>query len=357
MQPIPLHFVWQYNDVDRAFWRENLEDWVPRRIIDAHTHVASPALRRQPMTPDMRRQHWVSEVSEPIDAADAEALPGDRVPRPAGDLHCLRHAGPGLGPRGEQCLRATGVHSRLVQPGVGPAPVDRPESRRRAEGAGVLGVKPYYALISHAPLTRDAHLEASIFEFLPHHILEVLDARHAWVTLHVPRAARLGDPDNLREIREIRRRYPNLVLVIAHLGRCYTEAHARAGLLPLADDPGIYFDTSAVINPASHRLALEHLGPERLLYGTDNPVFYMRGRRQYRGTSYVNRTNHDFHFNTEREPPEIEAGYTLFLYEDLLAMKQACCELGIERRQIEALFHDNAAGLIRSILARKKDAP
>ena len=52
MQPIPLHFVWQYNDVDRAVWRENLEDWVPRRLIDAHTHVASSALRRHPMTPE-----------------------------------------------------------------------------------------------------------------------------------------------------------------------------------------------------------------------------------------------------------------------------------------------------------------
>ena len=61
--------------------------------------------------------------------------------------------------------------------------------------------------------------------------------RHAWVTLHVPGPARLGDPANLREIREIRRRYPHVVLVIAHLGRCYTKGHARAGLLPLADDP------------------------------------------------------------------------------------------------------------------------
>ncbi len=224
-------------------------------------------------------------------------------------------------------------------------------------GPGVLGVKPYYALISHTPLSRDAHLEASIFDFLPHHILEVLDERHAWVTLHVPRAARLGDPANLREIGELRRRYPHVVLVIAHLGRCYTEGHARAGLLPLADDPGIYFDTSAVINPASHRVALEHIGPERLLYGTDNPVFYMRGRRQYRGASYINRTNYDFHFNPQREPPEIEAAYTLFMYEDLLAMKQACRELGIERRQIEAIFYDNAAGLIASILARKQGAP
>jgi hypothetical protein len=174
------------------------------------------------------------------------------------------------------------------------------------------------------------------------------------VTLHVPKAARLGHPDNLREIREIRRRYPNVVLVIAHLGRCYTEAHALEALPLLADDPGIYFDSSAVVNPASHRVALDHLGPRRILYGSDNPIFYMRGRRQYNDRSYVNRTNYPFHFNQDREPPEIEATYTLMMYEDLRAIKQACQELGIVARpDIEAIFHDNAAGLINGILARK----
>ena len=35
MNSTPLHFHWHYTDVDRAFWVEHLEDWLPRRIIDA----------------------------------------------------------------------------------------------------------------------------------------------------------------------------------------------------------------------------------------------------------------------------------------------------------------------------------
>jgi predicted TIM-barrel fold metal-dependent hydrolase len=174
------------------------------------------------------------------------------------------------------------------------------------------------------------------------------------VTLHVPKAERLSHPDNAREVREIRRRYPNIVLVIAHLGRCYTEAHAREALPQFADDPGLYFDTSAVLNPICHRIALEHFGPRRVLYGSDNPILYMRGRRQYRDRTYLNRTNYSFHFNQDREPPEVEATYTLFMYEDLRAVKQACGELGISgRSEIEAIFHDNAARLIDGILTRK----
>ena len=72
----PLYFVWQYMDVDRAFWAEHLESWLPRRIIDAHLHLMNPAHRRVPMTDVMRRQYWVNEVFEPIDAPTAERRSG-----------------------------------------------------------------------------------------------------------------------------------------------------------------------------------------------------------------------------------------------------------------------------------------
>jgi len=56
-----------------------------------------------------------------------------------------------------------------------------------------------------------------------------------------------------------------------------------------------------------------------------------------------------------REPPEIEARYTLFMYEDIRAIKQACAELGrTERPHVEAIFQDNAARLIAGILERKE---
>jgi uncharacterized protein len=355
MGPAPLHFVWQYTDVDRAFWAEHLEGWLPRRILDAHTHIMDPSLRRAPMTESMRRQYWVNEVFEPIDFSTADHC--HRLVFPNRDVTCVAFGIPDLDfdlERGNAYLQQ-GCSAR----GWFSLAVIRPQwtaDKVAAELAqpGVVGVKPYYSLISQDRQTRDAHLEAGIFDFLPHHILEVLNDRHAWVTLHVPKAARLGHPDNLREIRELRRRYPNVVLVIAHLGRCYTETHALGALPTLADDPGIYFDTSAVLNPASHRVAIEHVGPERILYGTDNPIFYMRGRRQYRDDTYVNRTSHPFHFNTEREPSAIEAAYTLYMYEDLRAIKQACDELGLsDRRQLEAMFHDNAERLINTVLSHK----
>ena len=59
-----------------------------------------------------------------------------------------------------------------------------------------IGVKVYYMLIDNDPTSRDKYLEASIFDFLPHHQLELLNDRRAWVTLHVPKADRLRHPDS-----------------------------------------------------------------------------------------------------------------------------------------------------------------
>ena len=165
----------------------------------------------------------------------------------------------------------------------------------------------------------------------------------------MPKADRLGHPENIAEIRQIRREYPRVTLVIAHLGRTYTLPHAQESLPQFADDEGLCFDISAVLNPDVLRFALETLGPARLLYGTDNPIFYMRGRRQWHGTTYVNRTNYPFHFNRDREPPDVEAGYTLYMYEALRAMRKACEAVRLERAGVEAIFHDNARRLIDAI--------
>ncbi len=354
MEPIHLHHVFSYTDADRAFWGEHLEDWVPRRIVDAHTHVVDPAYRIEPVTEERRRQFWVEEVNEPMNAetadhCDAVAFPGRKVTHVVMGTPSLEFD---VERSNEyvrrECAKRQWYSLALLRPQWPPerlaVELDKP---------GVIGVKPYYGMISLDATTRDKHMEAGIFDYLPHSSLEVLNERRAWVTLHVPKADRLPHPDNIREVKEIRKRYPNIVLVIAHLGRCYTEPHAREGLPPLADDPDLYFDNSAVLNPAVHRIALERIGPERILYGTDNPVFYMRGRRQWEGRRYINRTDYPFHFNREREAPEVEAAYTLYMYEALRTIRRVGEELGIGPEQVEAIFHGNAERLIGSILAEK----
>jgi uncharacterized protein len=348
---IPLHHVWQYNNVDRAFWREQLEDWLPTEIFDAHTHVNEPRFRLETMTEQKRRQYWVNEVCEPIGAAEAQRC--QELVLPQRKVSCLAFGYPLLeydiegsnASLQEECVRRNWYRLAVVRPQWS---ADRVAVE--LDLPNTLGVKVYYALIDDDPSTRDKHLEASTFDFLPHHQLELLDDRRAWVTLHVPKADRLGHPGNIAEIQQIRRQYPHIVLVIAHLGRCYTLPHALEAFPHFADDAGLFFDSSAVLNPEVHRLALETFGPDRILYGSDNPIFYMRGRRQFHDRIYINRTDHPFFFNRDREPPDVEAGYTLYMYENLLAIRKACEQLGLDRGEVKSIFFKNAYRLIRSIL-------
>jgi uncharacterized protein len=353
MEPVPLHHVWQYTEVDRAFWRRHLEAWLPARIYDAHTHVNEPRFRREEMTDEKRRQYWVNEVAEPIGADEAERC--HRTVFPGREVSCLAFGFPFLdfdleGSNASlqaECVRRGWHRLAVVRPQW---PAEQVE--RELDMPNTLGVKVYYALISQDTTTRDKHLEASIFDFLPPHQIEVLDRRGAWVTLHVPRAGRLGHPENVAEIRRIRREFPRVVLVIAHLGRCYTLPHAEEAFALLAGDEGLYFDTSAVLNPDVLCLAINRFGPGRLLFGTDNPIMYLRGRQQWHGTQYVYRTNYPFHFNRDREPPEVEAGYTLAMYEALRAMKEAAERCRLRAADVGAMLHGNARCLADAILSR-----
>ncbi|NOY80848.1 MAG: amidohydrolase family protein [Kiritimatiellaeota bacterium] len=347
MQSSHLHHVWDYRDVDRAFWQEHIASWLPRRIVDAHVHATDPARRLVKPDETMRRSYWVCEVSEPQTVVDLHrcqqiVYPGREVsavifghPMPEYDLDGMN------ADTAAECASGPDHGLAVVRPSWSAEKIGA-----LLDSPGIIGVKPYYALIGPSGIGRDTYIEASIFDFLPHHQLEVLNDRRAWVTLHVPRAERLPHPDNLREVRELRSRYPDVSLVVAHFGRCYTEPHARAALPALSADLGLYFDNSAVLNPAVHRLAFEVLGPERILYGTDNPVFYMRGRRQWRGTRYINRTSHPFFFNKVREPREIEAAYTLYMYEALRAIGEAARDVGLSGTDLGAVFHGNAERLL-----------
>ncbi len=351
-----LFHVFDYSDVDRAFWQEHLENWLPRRIIDGHVHFVDSRYRIETVTEELRRQYWVWEVNEMPTAQTAEWCV--RTTFPGREVVCNAFGFPSLGWDIElsneyvrtECLERNWYCCAIIRPTWASEQIDALLSR-----PGVIGVKPFYSLLGYTPNTRDGFINANILDFLPQEHLEVINRRHAWVVLHVPKEERLGHPDNLRQIRRIREQYPDVKLVIAHLGRSYTEYHARQGLLALADDPGIFFDNSAVLNPEVHYLALRHIGPDRIIYGTDNPPMYLRGRRQWNGRRYFNRTSVPLHFNTEREAPEIEAGYTLYMYEALRAIKDACIRLGFGANETNNLFHGNADRLIQDILKRKHE--
>ena len=343
------HPYFELSDVDRRFCAERLEPYLPARIFDAHRHVTLPE-HEGPEPPAILPPKFPEEIAGP--EAIEQARAGYAWLLPGREVEFLAFGSPrtrGLHEESNRYLSAGLAGTRSVALALSPPTWSADKLLEQLRLPGIIGIKPYERLMPDW-----AGGDVSTFDFLPHEHLELLDELGAWLTLHVPRAERLADPANIAEVLEIRRRYPNIALVIAHLGRSYSGYYAREGFPALAEDPGVLFDTSAVLNPAVLALALDRFGPERLLFATDQPVFYMRGRRTWQGRRYINLTSGGYSWNTDRQPPEVEAGYTLSVYEMIAALLDTIRALGYEQETVRAIFHDNARGLVDRVLAAKE---
>jgi predicted TIM-barrel fold metal-dependent hydrolase len=217
-----------------------------------------------------------------------------------------------------------------------------------------LGLKPY---LSFAP----AHIpsaEITIYDFLPHEHLEVADA-HGWiVVLHIPRPARLCDPVNLKQMLEIERLYPNVRLIIAHIGRAYCRQDVGGdGVHPdafeqLQNTEQMLFDFSANTNAWVIEQLIRTIGPRRILFGSDLPILRMRMRRICENGVYVNLVPPGLYGDVGGDPhmrevsSEEGARLTFFMYEQLLAFRRAAEATGLDDSDIADVFYHNAARVL-----------
>ncbi len=104
-----------------------------------------------------------------------------------------------------------------------------------------------------------------------------------------------------------------------------------------------------MLNPEVYRIALEEIGPDSLLFGSDFPITFMRGMREWHGEEYVNFTSGDYVWNTNRKSRQGEAKYTLFIYEQIKACRDALESTGLSGQTAHKIFSANAQLLLQSI--------
>jgi len=327
--------------IDRTVYQEEIKPWLPPRIIDCHVHVGLTE-HVGPVGPERIKAHWAMEVASQQ------------------SWQQLRDNCQTLFPEQQVSVLAFGAVYREVD-------IERenayvlagtldPENRARALcvtrpewGAavirdaiakGFLGIKPYPDLA-----LKDTE-EISIYEFLPPAHLAALNAVGGILMLHLPRAGRLGDPDNIREVLEIADAYPSIKVILPHIGRAYCLPTVQRGLPHFADRRNVHFDISANLNADVFEFALETVGPDRLLFGSDLPVTMMRGVREHVGEKYVNYTDGPYSWNVNRKSPEEEARYTYYLYEELRAMIAALKRVGLGVAAMEQICYSNSARLL-----------
>lgn len=326
-----------YSKDDRQIWEEELEEFVPRRIFDAHAH-----LFRHTQLPAGHpgRKVW-------HDADHAAHIAWARRLYPGREVHFLYLGTPVPGidvARHNAFLErelARDPRSRgnlLITPDCTPEYLAE-TARKKC----FVGLKPYRLFsVNGNPDT------CRIREFFPAAQLEVANELGLWVTLHLSRYHAAADPANMRDLTEFTtRRYPRIRWILAHCARSFTYWPIRESVARLRELPNIYYDLSAVCDLRPMLTLFQKEDLRRIFFGSDGITpMYFRGGYFPLGRAWATVSAASF---SEKSFPHCDGRPILAIYENLMAIKQAAEIVGLGKREVEAVFWGNAA---REILGK-----
>ncbi len=334
----------ELTDLDRQIWLEELDAFVPQRVFDVHTHIYRWTSNTDPDKENSSYRKFLGDrfADAPWDLLDA----CDRILMPGREVHRLSFPFPfkvWCDFEASNRFIAEQVQDHpasaalmLVYPEMSDDDLDE-----QIEQHGFLGFKPYRFYSS----TGDA-VDCRITDFLPEHQIAVADRHGLLIMMHLAKRDAIADPENLADLQRLSDRYPNARWILAHCARGYSSWPIEQAASVLRRLPNVWCDVSSVCESDAIAALLETVGPERVMYGSDDvPVGVLRGKYISfgRAWAYLSETNHSLDLSHCR--PEM----TFTRYEQLRAMHRAAKNLALTQQQIEAIFHDTAAELVNSV--------
>ncbi len=137
---------------------------------------------------------------------------------------------------------------------------------------GFQGLKPYCCNCKEGVVGADAE----IFDFLPEKHLKIAD-KHGWkVVLHISKPDRLKNPANIKQLMDIEQKFPNVKLIVSHIGRAYSPEDFGNAFDTLKHTKNMMFDFSANVLPMATEKCIETVGTKRIIFGTDLPIAKMK---------------------------------------------------------------------------------
>jgi glutamate-1-semialdehyde 2,1-aminomutase len=325
-----MNYVPQLNARDQAI-AARLADFLPEEIYDIHAH---------PYHPD----HFAPGAWKFLGGMGPQGCAAHRAAlqrsMPAKTIHGLYFGMPhasadrsAINAWVESEVRGHGSPLSRALLLVSPAD-DREQVAAALRSGRFCGIKVY-----HCYSGRPDTMHATVEEFAPDWMWEILHEVQGCLMLHLVRDGAIADPENQRSLRRLCRTYPRARLILAHVARSFNYRHARAGLRALADLDNVVVDTSAICETEAFRAALAALGPRRVLWGSDFAVSELRGRCVTTGDFF-------FWLHPELLPPDYQApttsSMTLVGLESLTCLREACDDAGLTRGDVDDIFLGNA---------------
>ena len=324
------------NDIDRTIFQEEFQGRLPSKLFDIHVHLwdetAFPTGFRFP------EKHWANRFGGTFPFSlwrqvMSELLPGHEV-----NLNCF---GLPHGKADRDRAPAVSGGGNFTMALVSPADSGE-ELCRRIEGMGAVGVKPYWNFA--ADYFRKNAAEVEIADMLTAPQLEYLNAKKLAVMLHIPRPGRFADPVNRRQMLELCGKYPDVRFIFAHIGRAYFLRNIReSNLDELAECPNAFFDTAMICNVDVFRHAFDHFPASRIMFGSDAPIAFLRGKSVEINHQYAYLMGEDYPIGTSIYDSGHAVNFTTFFYEQLRALLETA-----PADELENILYHNAVKFFRS---------
>lgn len=335
-------FHFEMTDYDRFVYESEMKDFLPDEFIDFHTHLGRIAFSYEGEFKGCST--WTKRVYDEMTAEDLlgayhKIFPDKKVtPLVFGDcVHNIKQVNDYVYDMGKQYDLPTLYRTSYDMPAD--------ELEENMKQGGFIGIKPYQTFSpSYIPAN-----EIRIFDFLTHEHLEVMD-RNGWIVmLHTPRGGRLKDAVDLAQLMEIEEKYPNLKLIVAHIGRAYAKEDIGNAFEILKDTKNMYFDFTANMCDDAIKACIEAVGPKRLIFGTDMPIAIMRMYRIVENGVYYNVVPRGLYGDVTNEAhmrETDETNVTIMMYEQLRALKRVATELKLTDHDVEDIMYGNAKRIL-----------
>lgn len=331
-------------DYDKYVYEKELKDFLPDKVFDIHVHLMKKDI---PYIIPPKKPSWVGRVSEELLGEELPEILGTLFPDKETDALVFGWTNRDYGITNEYTRKigAEYNYGTLYRTNYA-MPADFLEEEIKK--GGFLGIKPY---LSDRPLYIPVN-ETRIFDFLPHSHLEVCNKNGWIVMLHIPRDMRLKDPVNLYQIAEIEEKYPNVKLIIAHIGRAYAKEDIGNAFDIIGKGENTYFDFTANLCDDAIETCIKAFGSDKLLFGSDLPVALMRMYRIVETGYYVNiirRGEYGDMSQVAHMRETDEKDITLMIYEQIKALKRVGQSLKLKENHIEKIMFLNASKIIGKI--------
>lgn len=327
------------NELDLEYQKKIL-NWIPKRIFDIHNHIGLSS-HHKPLSDErkvscMAASEAYNQSRYILEKKFKSLLPGIKVdyvvfPFPFRETHIKKANNYAL-----SCTNPF-ILGDLEKP---------KETLDLLKKSSVRGLKIYYD-----SLKRD-YSKIRILDFLPEIFLDELNKSQKPIMLHVPGSS-VNDNENVNELNYVLNKFPKVKIILAHMGRCSTKEELIGASIKLKNLENIFWETSTISSSEVFEEAIKIFGIEKILYGSDSPYAFTKGRIMDVPGEIKNP------FITEKRfpwtKPYLRGWYlknkpplTFLLYHQLDAMRNAFENLEINTEDLEKVFYGNAINLLKN---------